>query len=181
LDFFAPGKKTTHPSILFVGTWSGRKRGHYLFEIFTKEVLPRVPNARLYMVSDQCPLSHDSVTHLSSPDDDTLATLYRKSWVLAHPSLYEGFGIPYIEAMASGTAVLSSPNPGSEYVLSNGKYGVLADDSSFPIELERLLVDSSYRQKYVERGLTRAPHFSWQNVACAHLSLYKKAIGIGDQ
>jgi len=176
LDSFMPGKKSTHPSILFVGTWSGRKRGRYLFEIFTREVLQRVPSARLYMVCDQCPPSHDSVTHLSCPDDDTLASLYRKSWVLAHPSLYEGFGIPYIEAMASGTAVLSSPNPGSEYVLSNGKYGVLADDRSFPTELERLLMDRSYRQKYIERGLTRAPHFSWQNVAHAHLSLYKKTI-----
>ena len=176
LDRFHPGPKTSSPSILFVGTWSGRKRGQFLFQTFVDEVLPHVPNATLYMVADECAF-HDNVTLVSRPTDEDLAALYRKAWVFAYPSIYEGFGIPYIEAMASGTAVLCTPNDGAEYVLDGGTYGVIAADDTFGSDLVRLLRKDETRSEVAARGLERAHAFSWTEVAKQHAALYRKAIG----
>ena len=53
------------------------------------------------------------VTYHTGITDEALAGLYRRAWVYASPSTYEGFGLPYLEAMACGTPVVASPNPGS--------------------------------------------------------------------
>jgi glycosyltransferase involved in cell wall biosynthesis len=62
-------------------------------------VLPQTPDATLYMVTDQCP-DHPQVERIDRPTDEELASLYRSAWVFAYPSVYEGCGIPYVEAMA---------------------------------------------------------------------------------
>ena len=175
LNRFHPGTKTDTPSILFVGTWKGRKRGRFLFEAFVDEVLPQIPEATLYMVVDECP-DHSQVVQVDRPTDEELATLYRRAWVFAYPSIYEGFGIPYIEAMASGTAVLCSPNDGAEYVLDGGTYGSVCEDENFGLNLIRLLKNKTHRENLVARGLERARSFSWENVAEQHEKLYRRAI-----
>src|SRR5918994_6608482 len=76
------------PVVLFVGTWAGRKRGEFLHRIFLEEVLPRVPDAQLWMVSDHC-VESDGVRWFATPSDEELAELYSRAWVLAAPSLYE--------------------------------------------------------------------------------------------
>lgn len=175
LERFHPGQKTNAPSILFVGTWEGRKRGRFLFETFVDDVLPQVPEATLYMVVDRCP-DHSQVVQVDRPPDEELAALYRRAWVFAYPSVYEGFGIPYIEAMASGTAVLCSPNDGAEYVLDNYSYAAVSRDEAFGTTLVDLLLDANRRRDLVERGLQRAQSFSWSAVAKQHESLYRRAI-----
>lgn len=172
---FHPGPKTPTPSVVYIGTWDGRKRGRFLYQTFVEEVLPQVPGARLHMVSDACP-SHDQVVHHDRPNDEELAALYRKAWVFAYPSRYEGFGIPYLEAMASGTAVLTSPNQGARYVLDDGTYGVVSEDESFGTDLIRLLQDSDRRETLVRRGLERTRAFSWTSVAERHETLYRQAV-----
>ncbi len=52
---------------------------------------------------------------------EKLCELYQRAWILCLPSTYEGFGVPYIEAMASGTVAVASPNPGAKEILDNGK------------------------------------------------------------
>ena len=175
LDHFCPGPKSAHPSILFVGTWAGRKRGEMLYDTFTNEIAPRHPTARLYMVSDACP-PHDQVVHVQRPSDEALADLYRQAWVFAYPSVYEGFGIPYLEAMASGTPVLCSPNEGAEYVLDGGRYGWIRSDAAFSSALNDLLVDASARTALATEGRKRARDFTWTNVARHHRQLYETAI-----
>jgi glycosyltransferase involved in cell wall biosynthesis len=175
LDRFHPGPKTDAPSLLFVGTWDGRKRGRFLFDAFVNHVLPRVPTATLYMVTDAC-AEHDRVKHIVRPSDDELAALYRKAWAFAYPSVYEGFGIPYIEAMASGTAILCSPNDGARYVLDDGRYGIVAEDDDFGPQLVRLLADDTHRHHYEKKGKERARVFSWSQVAADHYALYRSMI-----
>lgn len=175
LDLFSAGEKSPHPQILYVGTWEGRKRGGFMFEQFIKNVLPRCPDAELVMVCDRAP-DHPNVTCYRFPDDETLAGLYSTAWVFAYPSVYEGFGIPYIEAMASGTAVLCSPNDGARYVLDDGAFGMIVEDGAFADQLVRVLTDDALRKDMIEKGLARAQAFSWQAVARQHRDMYEKAI-----
>jgi phosphatidylinositol alpha-mannosyltransferase len=180
LRTFRPGDKATLPHVLYVGTWDGRKRGRFMFEVFTKYVLPKVPNATLHMVSDFCP-EHPNVVSAGHPDDETLAELYREAWVFALPSTYEGFGIPYLEALASGTAVLSSSNSGAIHVLDKGKYGLIVDDESFGAYLIDLLNDPIKRRKLEIKGRKRAGKFSWTAVAAEHREIYAKIISEGSR
>lgn len=176
-ELFKPGKKSDHPQILYVGTWEGRKRGGFMFEQFVQHVLPKCPDAELIMVCDRQP-THPNVRSIHFPDDKTLAALYREAWVFAYPSVYEGFGIPYIEAMASGTAVLCSPNDGAHYVLDEGAYGSVVEDQFFAAELVELLTNDEKRLLMIEKGLNRAASFSWKAVADQHRRMYQQAIDI---
>lgn len=175
LRLFHPGEKSAHPSVLFVGTWAGRKRGEFLFKQFNRLVRPQIPSAELVMVTDQCEPA-PGVRWVEFPDDAALAELYRAAWVLAYPSTYEGFGMPYVEAMASGTAVLASPNPGANYVLGGGEFGLIADDVTFGAQLSQLLAEPALRHQYERRGLDRAQRFAWSAIALAHRQVYQAAL-----
>ena len=174
LQLFHPGPKTDDPQILFIGTWHGRKRGDLLFDLFVREILPAFPKARLCMVSDFCP-EHPSVTFRHFPTDDELAQCYRESWVLAHPSTYEGFGMIYVEALASGTAVLTSPNEGADHILVHGKYGMIAADGEFGERLREMLASPELRARLASDGLSRARDFRWDVVAARYKAIYSAA------
>jgi phosphatidylinositol alpha-mannosyltransferase len=105
----AEGQPAPHPTIMFIGTWEGRKRGAFLHEVFRREVRPAVPDAQLWMVSDFCEPSA-GVRWMQAPSDEELSAALAQSWVFCLPSTYEGFGIPYLEAMAHGVPVVSTPN-----------------------------------------------------------------------
>jgi phosphatidyl-myo-inositol alpha-mannosyltransferase len=177
LDLFRPGPKTKNPSLVFIGTWLGRKRGKFLYEIFIKDILPVFPNIILFMISDYC-MDHPNVIHIQNPSDFELANLLRQSWLFTYPSNYEGFGIPYVEAMASGTATITSPNEGSKYILDEGEYGSIVEDALFGQEILRLLGDPEQRIKYQKDGLRRVQMFSWNSVAKAHIYYYREAMAI---
>lgn len=172
---FFPGDKHEAPRVLYVGTWQGRKRGKFVYDAFLREVLPRVPNAELCMVSDYCP-SHPRVIARSFPSDLVLAALYREAWVFALGSTYEGFGIPYLEALASGTSVVTTSNPGGREVLGDGRYGVLADDASFGAAIADLLLSRERRKSLEAAGVERAQAYSWHAVAARHRELYVETI-----
>lgn len=174
-EMFFPGEKSSTPLVVYAGTWGGRKRGEFLYRVFTEQVLPRVPDARLVMAIDSCP-PHPAVECVGFPSDRALAELYRRAWVFAYPSTYEGFGICYAEALASGTAVLSSPNAGAEYVLDAGRYGVIAQDADFADRLVDLLSSGDRRRGLEQAGLDRARRFSWKSVAAAHREIYRSVV-----
>jgi glycosyltransferase involved in cell wall biosynthesis len=175
LGAFRPGPKGPVPTILFVGTWAGRKRGHLIHEVFRDQVRPAVPGAELVMVSDRCDPA-PGVRHVPHPSDEELAELYRSAWVFAYPSAYEGFGIAYVEAMASGTAVVTTTNDGARHVLDDGRYGVVSDGRAFGDDVVRLLRDEPARRAMEAAGLRRAERFSWPAVAAAHRDLYERAV-----
>lgn len=154
-----PAGKTPQPSILFVGALTGRKRGQLLLDWFTNDIRPQFPNATLDLVGAPGPEA-PGVNYHCGVDDAELADLYRRAWVYASPSSYEGFGLPYLEAMACGTPVVATPNPGSREVLDNGRYGILASDADFVPELARLLIDEPRRHALAQAGLARALELS---------------------
>ena len=173
---FLPGTKSALPRILYVGTWDGRKRGRWMYELFVRSIAPRFPDAELHFISDEPPPPHSQVRFERFPDDATLARAYREAWVFALPSTYEGFGIPYLEAMASGTAVLASPNAGAHDVLGGGTFGVIADDDAFGDALTRLLSDDAERARMAEAGLVQSRERTWRSVAEAYRDVYGEAM-----
>jgi phosphatidyl-myo-inositol alpha-mannosyltransferase len=157
--FPSPLEKTKEPSVLFVGAMDGRKRGRELVEWFTNHVRTRHPSATLVMVSRPGPRA-EGVTYHTGVADAELAAMYRRAWVYASPSTYEGFGLPYLEALASGTPVVATPNPGSREVLCEGQYGCLVNDAEFGATVAELLSDAEARALLAARGLERARELS---------------------
>jgi glycosyltransferase involved in cell wall biosynthesis len=157
--FPGSGDRSVEPSVLFVGSLDGRKRGRFLLDRFIGEVLPRCPAATLTMVGATGP-GHPAVSYRIGVSDAQLAALYRRSWVYASPSIYEGFGLPYLEAMACGTPVVATPNPGSFEVLGEGQWGLTPADDEFGGVLLTLLSDHRRREALSAAGLARAQAYS---------------------
>lgn len=164
-----------HPTILFVGSWQGRKRGSLLHRIFREQIRPALPSAELWMVADACEPA-PGVRWFHAPSDTELGELYSRAWVYCMPSSYEGFGMPYVEAMAHGVPVLATPNPGSRMLLERHGAGVLSGDDELGARLLELLSDAEQREALRERGLARAHEFSWERVAERHEHAYRAAI-----
>jgi len=154
-----PSERSTRPSLLFVGTLTGRKRGGFLLRSFADAVRRTHPDATLTIVGDQGP-SCAGVTYRVGVPDVELASLYRRAWAYVTPSTYEGFGLPYLEALACGTPVVATPNPGSVEILDHGKYGVIAADEEFGRSISSLLSDEQARAALSARGLRRAREYS---------------------
>jgi len=117
----------------------------------------------------------DHVTWLGRIDDEELAAAYRGARVLVFPSLYEGFGIPVLEAMASGTPVVTSA--GSAMAEVAGDAAVLVDPLD-PTAIEAGIGEADRRRgELVPRGLARAKDFTWERTVDAALAGYRKAAG----
>lgn len=165
-----PRAKTPHPSILFVGALGGRKRGSRLVEWFVSTIRARVPDATLTIVGETG-APHAGVEYRTGVPADELAAMYRAAWVYASPSSYEGFGLPYVEAMASGTPVVATPNPGSREVLHEGRFGILASDEDFARSVADLLLDGGERARLAALGVERAQAFSLASMVTGYETL----------
>jgi len=168
--------KSPQPTILFVGTYERRKRGRFLQEVFVRDVLPLVPEARLWMVCDDAP-DGPGVEVLGRLTDEELADRYRAAWVFCLPSTYEGFGIPYVEALVSGTAVVASPNRGAREVLEDGALGVISTDADLGAELVSLLTDANRRAAYENAGLQRRSTYDQREVARSYVARIRRQLG----
>lgn len=166
-----PASKSAAPSILFVGEAGSRKRGSLLLQVFREKIRSELPEAELWMV---CPeeIHEPGVRCFKGLDDTALMRLYKEAWVFCLPSSYEGFGRPYIEAMAAGTPVVASPNPGAIEILQKGKWGVLAEDKDLGRELTDLLKNETVRKEWSRRGLERVRIFDWEVVAKQYEKIY---------
>jgi glycosyltransferase involved in cell wall biosynthesis len=105
---------------------------------------------------------HKHVRFFGFVPDRTLAILYRLAAVFVFPSLYEGFGLPPLEAMASGTPVITSNVSSLPEVV--GDAALLVDPlqpEAIADAMRLVLTDSALRDDLSARGLARASHFSW--------------------
>jgi glycosyltransferase involved in cell wall biosynthesis len=110
--------------------------------------------------------------------NETLPDLYAAADVFVFPSLFEGFGIPVLEAMACGTPVCASDVSSIPEVV--GEAGLLFDPhepKAIADAMGRLLTDPSLRTELIERGLDQAKRFTWDDAAAAVLEELEEAKG----
>ncbi len=176
LEQFKPSPgKSPNPSILFVGMLDSRKRGQLLVAAFVDEVKPAIPDAELWLV---CPehIEKEGIVCSGNIPLDELVELYQQAWVFCLPSSYEGFGVPYIEALAAGTPVVTTPNVGASEVLENGKYGIICSDQNLGRVLVATILDSDLRDNLITRGLDHVEQFSWANIIPQYECIYRSLI-----
>jgi len=106
-------------------------------------------------------------------DDRTLLALYRGAALLAFPSLFEGFGLPVLEAMACGTAVLASEEGAAPEVRGDAVATCRAGDpASLAAALQALLASPARRAELVASGARHVARFDAASLARAHVALY---------
>ena len=119
----------------------------------------------------------DSVILPGSLDDRHLGAYYRDAVALVYPSLYEGFGLPMLEAMAAGTAVIAAnvsslPEIAGDAVLLVDPHQV----ESMAEAMRRVVDDEALRADLVARGHSRERQFTWERAAQDTLAVYREAL-----
>ena len=115
------------------------------------------------------------VRFLGHVDEPTLEALYQSASVLAFPSLYEGFGLPLLEAMAHGLPALIGKSGALPELAGGAAIEVDAEDSdSIAAGLEKLLADAKLRAKISDAGRLRAAGFTWPKAGAATLEVLRR-------
>jgi glycosyltransferase involved in cell wall biosynthesis len=123
----------------------------------------------------QSPFASD-IRSLGFVENADLPDLYRAADAFVYPSLYEGFGMPPIEAMACGCPVICSTSGSLGEVVGNAAAIVNPDDiSSIRQQLTVVAGDAALREKLRSAGLLQARQFDWEKTAAATLAVYQKA------
>ncbi|MEE8391496.1 MAG: glycosyltransferase family 1 protein [Anaerolineae bacterium] len=176
--------------VLFVGTLEPRKNLVRLIEAFA-----RIHNGRtkLMLVGGKGWLYdelfarvqglglEDAVVFPGYVMNDDLPLWYNAATVLAYPSVYEGFGLPVLEAQACGTPVLTSnvsslPEAAGDGALMVDPYDV----DALAVGLNQMLTDEALRCELQERGLIHARQFSWPRAAQETARVYRQALAEGE-
>jgi glycosyltransferase involved in cell wall biosynthesis len=106
-----------------------------------------------------------------------LSYLYQNAFALIYPSTYEGFGLPPLEAMSSGSPVIAANKSSIPEVVGNA--GILIDDIENPEAIARALenlLDNQTRDTLILKGLERAKLFTWEKAAEAYMQAYQSAV-----
>ena len=180
------------PYILYVGSERPRKNLGRLFAAFAK-LKPEFPELKLLKIGaagrskeyrrDTIKQIADSgisqdIIFVDRASETDLAHYYSSAALLAYPSLYEGFGLPPLEAMACGCPVVTSNISGLPEVVGNA--GIIIDPydiDSLAQAMKQVLTDNKKREEMVAKGLTQARKFSWERAAQETLKVYKKVTG----
>ena len=185
------GRSYDFPYLLYVGTERPRKNLGTLLAAFS--LLKRgstVPGLKLVKVgsagrtAEFRQVTLQQIRHLGLEgdvvfvdyvSDEDLAGYYSSAVGLVIPSLYEGFGIPLIEAMACGCPVIAASTPSLQEV-ANGAALFFSPRDSLELAclMHRLITEPALRNKLIGEGFERVMHFSWEKAAQATLQVYQK-------
>ncbi len=171
--------------MLFVSTIEPRKNVTTLLRAFRQLLDSYKPDVQLVLAGERGWLFDDvfDLTQRLHLNDDVLFTgrvtseqllwLYNTAQALVAPSIYEGFGLTPLEAMACGTpVVVSNVSSFPEIVADAGIRVDPTDVDELTVGMWRALTDSQLRETLIEKGLRRAAFFSWEKAARETLALY---------
>jgi glycosyltransferase involved in cell wall biosynthesis len=188
--------QVNYPFLLYTGRISPQKNVVRIIEAFSalKTELAKadqLPDLKLIIIGDELSKHPDlrrtvvrsgvqnDVRFLGFVPIDTLRIFYDAAKVFIFPSLYEGFGLPPLEAMAHGTPVLTSNTSSLPEVVGNAAV-LVNPENVFEMRraLQRVLLDQNLRDKLKQRGYEQVQKFSWEASALSVLNAYKE---IADQ
>lgn len=175
-------------SVLYVGSEMPRKNLQTLIKAFYK-LKKKISNARLIKVGEhQAPEARERlkilITELGLQNDvvftgyvseEDLPLFYNAADLFVQPSLYEGFGLPILEAMACGTPVVSSNATSLPEVVWDA--GIMVDPKDadgFVKAMYEVLTNDGLRENIIKKGLERAKMFTWKKTAEETLKVYEK-------
>jgi glycosyltransferase involved in cell wall biosynthesis len=186
VDAFREERQLPDRFILFVGTLEPRKNVANLIQAYAQLPPDRPPLMliggkgwlydEIYERIEALNLS-DEIHFVGYVPLDDLPWWYNAAELFVYPSLYEGFGLPPLEAMACGTPVITSSSSSLPEVV--GQAGVLVDpnDSQMLAEaMQHVLVDTDARTRMKAAGVERAKGFSWEQTARHTLGSYRQAL-----
>jgi glycosyltransferase involved in cell wall biosynthesis len=168
------------PYVLSVGTLEAGKNRELLAAAHARLVASR--DVDLVVVGqrrNRAPQVDGVARYLGYVPDDDLPPLYTGAAVFAFPSLYEGFGLPLLEAMACGAPVVAS-NTGSIPEVA-GDAAILVpptDAEALAAALDSVLSNPGRRQELIARGSERAALFSWDKAARETVEVYEEAVAL---
>lgn len=117
----------------------------------------------------------DTIVRLGAVSESALRSLYHGAAALVYPSRYEGFGLPLVEAMASGTPVLAARAASIPEVVGESALLLDPDDSKgWEESIVRVMTDSVLRARLRTDGLARAAMFTWDRTARITLDVYQR-------
>lgn len=113
-----------------------------------------------------------------SGDDEVLNRLYQTAAAFIYPSLYEGFGLPPLEAMAAGCPVVcSNTSSMPEVVRDAGEYFDPKSIEEIVFSIENVIFSNNLRKKLIESGYRNAQKFSWNNCSSKTIDVYRNILG----
>jgi glycosyltransferase involved in cell wall biosynthesis len=179
--------RVTQPYVLSVGTLEPRKNLVRLVRAY-RQVAPDVPHMLVLtgargwhaeaLDAELARPGPGTIVWTNEVSDGELDVLYRGADVFTYPSLYEGFGLPVVEAMARGVPTLTSDTSSLPEVAGDAALLVDPTDvSEIADGLARLLTDHAYAEDLRQRGLQRAATFTWAATARATLDVYRQLTG----
>jgi glycosyltransferase involved in cell wall biosynthesis len=161
---------------LYVGTLERRKNINTLVQAFSE-----VAGPELWLAGRIRPgfefQNGPNVRILGAVPDDALPQLYSGALAVVYPSLYEGFGLPVLEAMQCGAPVIASTDPAIREVA--GDAALLLDPldtRAWKEAMRNAAVNPEWRSERRARGLVRAREFSWERTARLTHSVYQEAL-----
>jgi glycosyltransferase involved in cell wall biosynthesis len=175
--------------VLYVGTIEPRKNLHRLVEAFdrllrTTSLSPKlvIAGGKGWLMDDFDALIkqkqlEDRICLAGYLDDEDLCGLYSTCAAFVYPSLYEGFGLPPLEAMACGAPVITSQIPSIRETVGNAARLVEpADVEDLARAMTEMLSDVQVRQHYAELGKVHVKKFSWEQTALKTLEVYRQLV-----
>jgi glycosyltransferase involved in cell wall biosynthesis len=186
VEAFKAKFKLEQPYILFVGNTKPHKGLPVLLNSF-KETVRTVPELELVIVGGslegdaemqgmiQSPALSTKVRTLGRLSDEELILVYKGAEMFVLPSLYEGFGLPALEAMACGIPVIVSDAGSLPEVVGNAAIICKSGNNGmFAEAMINLFRDSALKASMVEKGKSRSKLFSWRETARKTLEVYDK-------
>lgn len=165
--------------ILAVSTMDPRKNFKRLVDAFMQ--WDGDAQVKLYLVGGKNPIfasgdivENESIKWLGRVSDEELVRLYQNAECFVYPSLYEGFGIPPLEAMASGVPVIVSDIPPLREVCGDAAlYVNPIDIASISSAFTQINNDVDLKKELIQRGKERCGYFSWANSAAKFIDIIK--------